>query len=241
MEGAERIRIGTSGWQYRHWKGVLYPEDAPARAWFSFYAARFDTVEINATFYHLPEESTFHSWAERAPGGFLYALKFSRYGTHLKRLLEPADTIGLFLERARRLGPSLGPVLVQIPPRFHADPGRLDAFLEAGPAGVPWAVEFRDPDWLRQEVYAVLARHGAALVLHDHMPHPRRRTAPWTYRRYHGKVPGGCYSRERLAREAEDIAGEAREGMPVYAYFNNDTHGHAVRNALELRRMVLGC
>ncbi len=235
------LRIGTSGYQYRHWKGVLYPPPAPARQWFDLYASRFDTVEINATFYHLPAEGTFDAWRERAPAGFLYALKFSRYGSHLRRLLDPEPTIGLFVERARRLGPLLGPVLVQRPPRWQPLPARLEAFLDAAPRDLRWAVEFRDPRWLVPDVFRILERAGAALCVHDKIPaHPDRPTAPWVYLRYHGHVPHGAYSAARLRPEARRIATWLSRGMDVYAYFNNDPHGHAVRDAERLRSMVEG-
>ncbi|MGH9866563.1 MAG: DUF72 domain-containing protein [Candidatus Polarisedimenticolia bacterium] len=235
------LRIGTSGWQYRHWRGVLYPESGPPRAWFDAYAGRFDTVEINATFYRLPAAATFESWARRAPEGFLYALKFSKYGSHLKRLLEPEATIGAFVERARLLGPALGPVLVQLPPRWNAVPARLDAFLAAAPREMRWALEFRDPSWLVPEVLDILRRHEAALCVHDKIPgHPQEATADWVYLRYHGRVPGGRYGTRRLRAEARRIEGWMARGLDVYAYFNNDPHGHAVRDALQLEELMAG-
>jgi uncharacterized protein YecE (DUF72 family) len=233
------LRIGTSGYQYNHWRGVLYPEQAPARDWFSLYAEQFDTVEINATFYHLPAASTFDAWAARAPERFLYALKFSRYGTHLKRLLDPEATIGLFVERARRLGPALGPVLVQLPPRWNAAPQRLEAFLEAAPRDLRWAYEFRDESWLSPRVLELLRRHDAALCVHDKIPgHPDEPTTSWVYLRFHGHVPQGKYSAQRLKGVARRIEAWLERGLDVYAYFNNDPHGHAVRDALRLRKML---
>jgi uncharacterized protein YecE (DUF72 family) len=233
------LRIGTSGYQYNHWRGVLYPKKGPSMPWFELYAEQFDTVEINATFYHLPSESTFETWRRRAPAGFLHALKFSRYGTHLKRLLDPVDTIGLFTDRARLLGPSLGPVLVQLPPRWHAAPGRLQAFLEAAPRDLRWAVEFRDESWLNPEVMALLRKHQAALCVHDKIVnHPDEPTTDWVYLRFHGHVPHGAYTAARLRPVARRIEAWMAEGLDVYAYFNNDPHGHAVRDALRLRKML---
>lgn len=234
-----RLRIGTSGYQYDHWRGVLYADDLPKRAWFERYAEVFDTVEINNTFYRLPSNSAFESWRARAPRGFCYALKFSRYGSHLKRLQEPEATIGLFLERAEPLRGALGPILVQLPPRWDADPARLEAFLEAAPARHRWAVEFRDERWLRDDVLAILRRHEAALCVHDLIEgHPRVATAPWIYLRFHGHRYQGSYTPQFLAAEARRIRGELDRGLDVYAYFNNDIGGHAVRNALDLRRLV---
>ncbi|MFB3907452.1 MAG: DUF72 domain-containing protein [Candidatus Eisenbacteria bacterium] len=232
--------IGTSGYQYDHWRGIFYPPEIPKKDWFGYYATRFDTVEINNTFYNLPSAQTFDAWRERAPRPFCYALKFSRYGTHLKRLREPEETISLFLERAERLDGLLGPILVQLPPRFAPDAGRLDAFLAAAPKRHRWAVEFRDPAWLRDDVYAILRHHGSALCLHDMIPnHPRIRTADWFYLRFHGDRYAGSYSPQKLSSAARWIARRLEEGCDVYAYFNNDVHGHAVHNAADLRRYVL--
>jgi uncharacterized protein YecE (DUF72 family) len=232
-----RLRIGTSGYQYDDWRGLFYPKDLPKSAWFAHYAQRFDAVELNATFYRLPEAATFERWREAAPQGFCYALKFSRYGTHLKRLKDPAETIGLFIERARLLGPSLGPILVQLPPRWHVDPDRLAAFLEAAPKRYRWAIELRDPSWLCEDIYALLRRHGAALCVHDLIErHPRVRTADWIYLRFHGDEYTGSYSPQALSAEARRIRTHLADGHDVYAFFNNDIGGHAIRNAADLRR-----
>lgn len=237
--GGGRLRIGTSGYHYDHWAGVFYPESLPRSRWFEHYAARFDTVEINNTFYRLPGASTFDDWRERAPDGFLYALKFSRYGTHLKHLKDPAETVGNFLEVARRLDDRLGPILVQLPPGWRADPGRLRGFLAAAPADLRWAVEVRDPSWLCPQVYEVLREAGAALCIHDMIEdHPQQLTARWTYLRYHGRDCAGGYAHQKLAAEADRIARRLAEGTDVYAYFNNDVGGHAISDAADLRRYV---
>lgn len=234
-----RLRIGTSGYQYDHWRGDFYPGDLPRKRWFAHYRDHFDTVEINNTFYRLPDAETFDGWRDQAPRGFRYAVKFSRYGSHMKRLKAPEATIGAFLERAGLLRSSLGPILVQLPPRWSADPGRLDAFLDAAPRKARWVVEFRDPSWLREDVYEVLRRHRAALCLHDLIDdHPRVITAPWTYLRFHGRSYAGSYSPQELTARAKEVALDLREGLDVYVYFNNDLGGHAVRNALDLRRYV---
>ncbi len=188
-----KLRIGTSGYQYDDWRGRFYPKTLPKSAWFAHYAEHFDAVEINATFYRLPEAATFERWRDAAPKGFCYALKFSRYGTHLKRLKDAADTIGLFIERARLLGPSLGPILVQLPPRWRVNVARLAAFLEAAPKQYRWAVEFRDPSWLCEDIYALLRKHRAALCIHDLIEqHPRVRTT---------KLGLLALSRRRLRRQ----------------------------------------
>ncbi|MFW6107175.1 MAG: DUF72 domain-containing protein [bacterium] len=236
-------RIGTSGYQYDHWVGVLYPEEAPKKSWFAHYARSFDTVEINNTFYSLPASKTFDAWRERAPVGFCYVLKFSRYGTHLKRLKEPGDTIATFLERAERLKGRLGPILVQLPPHWKANPQRLAAFLDEASPAHRWAVEFRDPDWLRRDIYDLLAAHNAALVVHDLIPdHPRVTTADWVYLRFHGPTEngpyGGNYSYQALNGVARRIRKHLGEGRDVFAFFNNDAKGYAVRNAADLGRYL---
>lgn len=237
-----RFRVGTSGFHYDHWRGVFYPPRLPAGEWLDHYARRFDTVEINSTFYGLPEPETVDGWRERAPDGFVYAVKFSRYGSHMKKLKNPEETIPNFLSAVDRLRDHLGPVLVQLPPRWHADPDRLDAFMARAPARVRWAVEFRDPDWLVDEVFDVLSSRGAALCVHDMLPdHPRRATADFVYLRFHG--PGeeryrGSYPHQALTAEARRIVGDLERGLDVYAYFNNDPGGHAVSNAADLRRYV---
>ncbi|GIW42156.1 MAG: hypothetical protein KatS3mg076_2733 [Candidatus Binatia bacterium] len=235
-----RFRCGTSGYQYPHWRGVFYPADLPPSKWFSHYARVFDTVEINNTFYRLPPAEVFERWRAAAPPGFLYALKFSRFGTHVKRLRDPAPVLENFLDRASRLEEHLGPILVQLPPNWKARPERLEGFFEAA-AGAPvrWVVEFRDPSWLSEEVFRILERHGAALCIHDLLEdHPRRRTADWVYLRYHGVNYGGRYGPARLAREAAEIVEWLRAGIDVFAYFNNDREGWAVKDARDLRRFV---
>jgi uncharacterized protein YecE (DUF72 family) len=231
------FRIGTSGYHYDHWRGVFYPEELSTAEWFSHYARQFDTVEINNTFYRLPEATTFEAWRRQAPKGFCYALKFSRYGSHIVRLKKPRDTIGKFLKRADRLGEFLGPILVQLPPNWKADPERLNAFLKAAPDNHRWAIEFRDPRWLCEEVFAILKKRGCALCIHDMIDnHPRLVTAGWVYLRFHGEHYSGSYSSEKLRAEARWIKQQLTGGKDVFAYFNNDAQGYAVANAIELRR-----
>ncbi|MBD3222331.1 DUF72 domain-containing protein [bacterium] len=234
-----RLHIGTSGYQYDHWRGVLYPEDLPRDAWFARYAEEFDTVEINNTFYRLPSADTFHRWRDLAPDGFVAALKFSRYGTHLKKLKDPVEPLARFTGRARLLGRHLGPILVQLPPHWHADPPRLADFLDAADRDLRWAVEFRDRDWLRREVYDVLREAGAALVIHDLVDdHPVHVTADFVYLRWHGVDHGSSYSPQALSGQARRIRGFLERGIDVFAYFNNDLAGHAMHDARDLRRFV---
>lgn len=234
-------RVGTSGYLYRHWRGEFYPVDLPVRSWFRHYTRYFDCVEINNTFYRLPESETFDAWREAAPPGFRFALKLSRYATHQKKLRDPEEPLARFSERAERLGGSLGPILVQLPPRWRADPSRLDHFLACAPSRHRIAVEVRDPDWLQRDVYAVLRRHGAALVLHDLIAeHPIRLTAAWTYLRFHGRDYSGTYSHQALSGTARRIRRWLGAGVDVWAFFNNDVGGHAPRDAMKLRRYVGG-
>lgn len=243
MGGA--VRIGTSGYQYAHWRGVLYPEGLPVARWLERYAERFGSLEIDSTFYRLPSAEVFAAWRRRLPPGFVCAVKMSRFATHMKHLRDPEQTLGRFAERAVALGPALGPILVQLPPRWHADPERLAAFLDAR-AHTPlrrhrFAVEVRHPSWLDEAVYDVLARRGAALVIHDLLPaHPRVLTTDWTYLRFHGAggAIAGTYQDRELANEARWIARQLAQGRDVYAYFNNDREGHAVRDAERLARLV---
>ncbi|MDQ6741669.1 MAG: DUF72 domain-containing protein, partial [Candidatus Dormibacteraeota bacterium] len=157
------LYVGTSGWQYRHWKLTFYPKEVRQREWLRYFAERFETVELNNSFYHLPEASSFERWREETPDGFVVAVKMSRYLTHLKRLKDPEEPVALFMERASHLRPKLGPVLVQLPPRMKADPERLEAALDAFPQGVRVAVEFRDDSWFDHTTRRVLEERGAAL------------------------------------------------------------------------------
>jgi uncharacterized protein YecE (DUF72 family) len=227
---------------YRDWRGTVYPADVPARSWFRCYTSMFDTVELNTTFYRLPSEAMVRAWAEQAPPGFLFAVKVGRFGTHRKKLRDPEFWMANHVERIRPLGAALGPNLLQLPPRWGVDTGRLDALLEIAPRDWRWAVEVRDPSWLCDDVYAVLAHHGAALCIHDLLAdHPWVRTAPgWTYVRFHGPDARnhayvGRYTGRRLARPAERLAAWRDDGCDVYAYFNNDYGGAAVHDAHWLR------
>ncbi len=234
-----RFRVGTSGYDYPHWEDGFYPDELSAEDRFGYYAERFDTVEINNTFYGLPEPSTFRDWRDRAPEDFLYVLKFSRYGSHLKHLKDPESTIGNFLEAAGELGDTLGPILVQLPPFWNADPERLDQFLAAAPADRRWAVEFRDESWLRDDVFGILRDRGAALCVHDMLEdHPRLATTGWVYLRFHGVLAAEPYSRQYLTARAGEVARHLDAGRDVFAFFNNDPGGRAVRDALDLGRYV---
>ena len=234
--------VGCSGWMYKDWRnGVVYPPKLPQSEWLAYYATLFDTVEINNTFYRLPSPETVEGWRDRAPAGFTFALKLGGFGTHRMKLRDAASWLPNHLDRAERLGPHLGPTLVQLPPRWRKDTGRLDEFLEVAPKHLRWAVELREPSWVADDVFAILERHGAALCIHDLLPrHPWVLTADWTYVRFHGPDAlttkyWGRYGGQRLWRIADRLADWISAGHDVYAYFNNDYEGHAVRDAAWLR------
>jgi uncharacterized protein YecE (DUF72 family) len=243
MSRIGQYHVGTSGWNYKHWRERFYPRELPARKWFEHYAGVFRTVEINNTFYHLPEAATFTHWREQAPEGFLYAVKASRYITHVKRLKDPRQPVGLFLQRARRLWPHLGPILYQLPPNFKPDLERLEGFCKLLPRALTHVMEFRQADWLREEVFDLLGRYHVCLCVHDLLPdHPRRLTGQAAYVRFHGvgNKYGGNYSRAELRRWADWMRQTAQDGHDVYAYFNNDSNAYAVFNAQTLRKLLSG-
>jgi uncharacterized protein YecE (DUF72 family) len=235
------VFVGCSGWQYRHWRGDFYPATLPLRLWFAHYAARFDTVEINNTFYRLPEGAVFRAWRERAPAGFTFAVKASRFLTHMKKLTDPEAPLERFFTRARELGPTLGPILYQLPPRWTVDVERLEGFLRALPRRRRHVLEFREPSWYRDDVFRLLEQFGVALCLHDMHGSASGQldVGPFVYVRFHGTERySGSYSDERLQRWAEWLDARARAGKAIYAYFNNDVGGHAPRDASRLRAMI---
>ncbi len=242
MDTHRRARIGCSGWQYRHWAGDFYPRELPQSRWLQHYAASFDTVELNNSFYRLPGRSTFAGWRVRSPSGFLFAVKASRYLTHNRRLMNPAEPLRRLWDSAAGLEEKLGPVLYQLPPRWKRNLERLAAFLEALPAGRPQAVEFRDPSWYTEEVYELLESRGVAMCLHDMSgsASPLREVGPFTYVRFHGSGAryGGRYPDAELERWAARLGDELRRGRDVYGYFNNDVGGHAPRDAVRLRERL---
>jgi uncharacterized protein YecE (DUF72 family) len=237
-----KIHIGTSGWHYKHWLGDFYPERHPTDKMFSWYAREFHTVEINNSFYRLPEEKTFQRWRELAPPGFIFAVKASRFITHIKRLKDARDSVDLLLSRSAPLGPTLGPILFQLPPRWKMNIERLIEFLDVLPRGPKFSIEFRDESWNTAEVFQLLRRHNVALCIHDwrQMPWPKELTANFTYVRFHGsgRSYGGSYPDEHLREWAERIRRWERKLNEAYVYFNNDTGGHAIRNARTLRQML---
>ncbi len=236
------IHTGTSGWSYKHWKGVFYPEDLPDRKMLGHYFGSFRTVEINSSFYRLPLQRTFEKWRDSAPEDFVFAVKASRYITHVKRLRDCGQAVENFFERAAGLGEKLGPVLFQLPPGFGPDIEKLDEFLGVLPPGRRVAFEFRHPGWFAPEVYSLLAQRRAAFCVYELAGRlsPAEITADFVYVRLHG--PGGAYrgsySGEVLSGWAERFSAWAGEGRDIYCYFDNDEKGFAVLNAIELRDLV---
>jgi len=231
--------IGTSGWQYRHWRGKLYPPGLSVDRWFDRYAEAFDTVELNVTFYRQPRPAVFESWARRAPEGFVFAVKASRFLTHIRRLREPRDSVDRLMEGASRLGPHLGPILVQLPPDMPVEPGRLAETLDAFPRDVRLAVEPRHPSWFDDEVQMILRDRQAALCWADRRgprtpTDPSWATAPFGYVRFHtGQAsPPGCYGEVALTRWLDRVrAAWPGPAADVFLYWNNDHRGCAPRDA----------
>ena len=233
--------IGTSGWQYKDWKGRLYPEKLPQRLWLEHFAAHFPTVEVNNAFYRLPERTTFEQWRERTPDGFCVAVKMSRYLTHIKRLREPAEPVSRFFGRASALGDKLGPVLLQLPPTMKADLDALDETLTLIPDGTRVAVEPRHASWWTDDCRKLLERHNAALCWADRKSRPITplwTTADFGYLRLHeGRArPWPRYGNAALASWLDRLPG-VREN---FVYFNNDPGGAAVIDADTMSAMAAG-
>ena len=235
------LRVGCSGWQYKHWRGDFYPDDIPASRWLEYYASHFDTVEINNSFYRLPEAHSFERWRQRVPSGFLYAVKASRYITHMKKLKDADQSIELLFSRLTHLNDALGPVLYQLPPRWPLNLERFKAFLRTLPPQFTHVVEFRDPTWYVEAVFDELNALGVSLCLHDMEGAATglRLVGPAVYLRFHGPAKySGRYPSRRLAATAAWCTARLSEGIPVYAYFNNDIGGHAPRDAIRFRELV---
>jgi uncharacterized protein YecE (DUF72 family) len=235
------VWVGCSGWNYADWRELVYPRGLPPRRWLAHYATLFDTVEVNSTFYRLPSRDAVANWAAETPPGFRFAIKASRYLTHIKRLTNLGQGVERFYERIEPLieAGKLGPVLWQLPGNFRCDRERLGAALEQLPAG-RHCFEFRHPSWFNDDVYGMLRRHGVALVIGDSPERPfqtHEMTADWTFLRFHQGTRGrrGNYSATELEEWARRISAWRRR-VEVFAYFNNDWNAFAVRNALALKR-----
>lgn len=243
-----RLLIGTSGWTYSSWKGVFYPSDLPSRQYLEFYAKEFPTTEVNYSFYHLPRPSTYEKWATQVPDEFIFALKASRFITHVKRLVDVEEAWTTFVQNALAVGSHLGPILLQFPPSFRCYRPKLAAFLRSAQRPAPKSrplrlvFEFRHESWFMEEIYSLLSRHNAALCIADSPRYPRKDvlTADFVYLRFHGRTDlfASKYTESELAEEAKQIRRYLRDGRDAYVYFNNDALGHAIANARMLTHMV---
>jgi uncharacterized protein YecE (DUF72 family) len=234
--------IGTSGWHYDDWRGRFYPEKLPKTKWLEFFSNHFNTLELNNSFYHLPSEAAFHNWYHSSPPDFVFAVKVSRFVTHIKRLKDCADAIDNFMSRARLLKEKLGPLLYQLPPGLHRDDARLEAFLTKLPPDLKHAIEFRHQSWFTEEVFDMLRYNHVGFCVFD-MPKltsPLLATAGFAYVRFHGRQ--GLYSSRYTDAEMADWAKKinvlSKKLEAVYIYFNNDVSGYALENARTIREYL---
>ncbi|MEO8285611.1 MAG: DUF72 domain-containing protein [Chloroflexota bacterium] len=239
---SQRAWIGCSGYVYKHWRGRFYPEGLPASRWLEYYAQSFDTVEINNTHYTMPSPETFERWRDTSPEGFRFAVKASRFITHMKKLKDPDEPLALLIGRARLLEPKLGPILYQLPPRWRYNEERLRAFLAALPQGMEHTIEVRETSWLNPSFFQLLEESQVAFCMAS-LPHyqsPIVATAPFVYIRFHGS--GAMYyyryTSDELRKWRDVVLGFLADGKTVYCYFNNDPEGWAIENARELIQLV---
>jgi uncharacterized protein YecE (DUF72 family) len=237
-----KLFIGTSGWSYPHWRKRFYPADITQKTHLEYYAANFNTVELNNSFYRLPSAGTFDDWRRRTPDGFVFSVKASRYITHVRKLKNAGDAWERFYTNARSLGDKLGPVLFQFPANWGVAENRLASFLELLPRKIRAVFEFRHSSWFEPDIYDLLRRHNAALcqARSANWPSTDTVTASFVFIRMHGSRPtyGSRYSTEELRDEAARIRGYLGNGSDVYVYFNNDAQAFAVDNARELRELL---
>jgi uncharacterized protein YecE (DUF72 family) len=239
---AGTVHIGTSGWHYNHWRGPFYPEKLPASKMLGYYSGQFDTVELNNTFYRLPTENGLTTWRESTPKGFCFAAKGSRFITHMKKLKDPESAVEKYFDRVCQLGSKLGPIVFQLPPWWEADAARLQAFLDVLPHRRRYAFELRNSTWHTPEILRILHRRNVAFCIFEiagfHSGFDI--TANFTYVRLHG--PGGAYQGSYPAKTLQEWAARIREWQKhlraIYIYFDNDQAGFAVRNALELKKLL---
>jgi uncharacterized protein YecE (DUF72 family) len=238
------IRIGTSGFHYKHWVGPFYPAKTPAAKMLDFYLQHFDTVELNNSFYRLPTAEAFDAWREATPADFVFAVKASRFITHNKKLKDPEHALDNLLPRAAHLGPKLGPILFQLPPHWRVNPERLQALLEILPRDLRYTFEFRELSWITPAINSILKKFNAAFCIYELAGYhsPLHLTADFAYIRLHGPTSGkyqGSYGKEKLQEWARQIKAWSNDLRAIYVYFDNDQAGYAAVNATELKKMVL--
>jgi uncharacterized protein YecE (DUF72 family) len=243
MANSCEIRIGCSGWHYKHWVGRFYPPKTPASKMLEFYLQHFDTVELNNSFYKLPDIATFDCWRGATPKDFRFAVKASRFITHNKKLIDPENALDNFLPRAEALGKKLGPILFQLPPKWRINLNRLGEFLSVLPRYHRYTFEFREPSWETAETYALLRKYNAAYCVYQLAGYqtPIHVTADWAYVRLHGPTDRkyqGSYSRADLRAWADRIQRWSSELNAIYVYFDNDDSAYAAHNAIELKSLV---
>lgn len=236
-----KIHIGTSGWNYDHWKGPFYPDDLPQEKWLDFYKSKFRTVEINNSFYQLPEKQTFKRWKETVQKDFEFSVKASRYITHMKKLKDPGEPVERFLDTVQALGENLGPVLFQLPPRWHQNHERLELFLEVLPKTHRYTMEFRDESWWSDETIRLLKKYNVAWCIFQLAGtlSPKEVTADFVYIRLHGpeRAYQGQYDAQTLGGWAGAINSWKDQGKDIFCYFDNDQNGYATQDALKLKQM----
>ncbi|MHB9036272.1 MAG: DUF72 domain-containing protein [Armatimonadota bacterium] len=236
-----KLYCGTSGWNYNHWRGRFYPENQPQSKWLEYYSRFFDTVEINNSFYRLPETSTFEKWRSQTPEEFVFAVKASRYLTHIKRLKEPEEPLERLLSHSSGLGPKHGPILYQFPPNWNMNLERLEAFLRILPRDVRHTFEFRDESWHNDQVWSMLSDYSVAYCIMDGpgFPQHMKTTTDFSYIRMHsgGEATNGNYTPGHLASCTRYLENFLSRG-DVYIYFNNDYNAYAIENALCIKKLL---
>jgi len=234
--------IGTSGWSYNHWKGPFYPEKFPNNKMLKHYVKYFETVEVNSTFYRIPSTNTVQTWREETPEHFIFAIKANQFITHRKYLKDGQETTKKFFDVIEKLKPKLGPVLFQLPPNWRVNFKRLEKFVEILPKQYLFAFEMRNPSWYVQDVIDLFKKFNIALCIHDFTGDLllEKITANFIYIRFHGPVGHyyGKYSPDHLNLWAEKINKWLKQNIKIFTYFNNDAHGWAVENALELKNRI---
>ncbi len=243
MHDKGNLHIGTSGWNYSHWKGSFYPEELTQKEWFSHYLTRFSTVEINNTFYSTLSEDAAHTWNESAPENFHFSVKANRYITHMKKLKDPGDSLDRFFHSIRPLGSKTDVILFQLPPKWKVNADRLKRFIALLPDDYRYTFEFRDPSWFTDEVFRILSLNNSALCFYhlEGYTSPKEPTADFVYIRLHGpseEAYRGRYTPGALSGWAGAISAWRKGGNDVYCYFDNDEKGYAPLNALELKKML---
>jgi uncharacterized protein YecE (DUF72 family) len=235
--------VGTSGWHYKHWKGPFYPKDMPDDELLSFYSNRFNTVEINNSFYQLPSKNTMKQWCQTVSDDFIFAVKASRYITHMKKLKDPEKSLSNFLDTIDIMDDKIGPLLFQLPPRWRMNAERFETFLDNLPVKIPCTFEFRDKSWFDEKIYGLLSEYNAAFCIYDLKGEmsPEIVTADFVYIRLHG--PGenayeGSYSKRKLNTWAGKFQKWMKKGKRIYCFFDNDQNGFAAKNALTLRQII---